>query len=457
MELARREQATKFLTMHEDKVLYKKHREFMAAGKNYKQRVFMAGNRIGKSVTAQCELVMHLTGIYPDWWEGKRFTTVNHWWIVCVDSDTIKGTFQPALLGPIGDLGNGLIPRDLIDYSTLKDAQKSDTLIDSFRVRHVSGAYSSVEFKSTKSGRAAFQGTERNILIDEECPQDVYVECLTRTMTSDCIVIMTFTPLKGLTPLIKDYYGEHGFTTESTEVGYNKYSVNATWDECGHLSESEKISLMNSIPPFQRDARSKGIPSLGAGVIYPVPETTYVIEPFEIPAHWKKMYGLDVGWKKTAAVWLAIDPDTGITYLYSEHYLGEEHPSIHASSIRARGDWIPGTIDSAANGRSQTDGENLMQMYRDLGLEIHNADKAVETGLFTCWQLLSEGRIKVFSNLTNFLAEIRLYHRDEKGKIHKSFDHLMDAWRYAMMGRDLAKVKKPPGSNRSSIPRTFSG
>jgi len=459
------EQETRFLRFFEDRNLYPKHHEFMASGLQFRQRNFIAANRIGKSTVAECELTMHLTGIYPDWWTGKKFTRAQDWWVVCVDSDTIKATVQPALLGKIGEFGTGFIPKSKLDFSTLKDATKSDTLVSSFRVKHKSGKFSTVEFKSAQSGRAAFQGSKRSIWIDEECPEDIYVECLARTMDDSGIennpeadiLMMTFTPLKGLTPVIKNFYGEIGFTTESKEVGEGKFSVNATWDDAPHLSDADKKMLWASIPPYQREARSKGMPSLGSGVIYPVPESTYVIEPIQIPKHWKKMYGLDVGWKRTAAVWLAIDPDTNLIYVYSEHYMGEAEPSVHAAAIRARGEWIPGVIDSAANGRTQTDGENLMQMYKDLGLKIQNADKAVESGIYTVWQLLSQGQIKVFSTCTNFMNEIRLYRRDEKGKIVKENDHLMDSWRYAIMGRDIATTELKPGGTWNFKPGKFIG
>ncbi len=199
---------------------------------------------------------------------------------------------------------------------------------------------------------------------------------------------------------------------------------------------------MKSLPPHQRDARSKGIPSLGAGAIYPIPEEDIKVKPFLIPEFWPRAYGFDVGWKKTAAIWGACDQEAGVWYLYSEHYRGQAEPSVHAAAIKSRGDWIPGAIDTAARGRSQIDGENLLDLYTDQGLIIHNADKAVETGLHCVFELLSTGRLKVFSTMQNWFSEYRIYRRDENGKIVKENDHLMDATRYfAMTGRDLATTK----------------
>jgi hypothetical protein len=251
--------------------------------------------------------------------------------------------------------------------------------------------------------------------------------------------MMTFTPLKGISETILNFLEGSQFC--EGPVGIGKYVTLASWDDVPHLSEEDKRILLASIPPFQRDARTRGIPQLGAGAIYPVPESEITVPRFEIPDFWPRIYGLDVGFKKTAAIWLAQDPNTNVWYAYGEYYRGEVEPSVHASAIRARGEWIPGVIDTAARGRSQIDGQNLMTMYKDLGLKINDAEKAVEAGLYTVWDLLSNGQIKIFADLNNFFAEYRMYRRDESGKVVKTNDHLMDAFRYAIMRRELAKIE----------------
>jgi hypothetical protein len=224
----------------------------------------------------------------------------------------------------------------------------------------------------------------------------------------------------------------------------------ATWDDVPHLSERVKKELWDAIPPYQRDARAKGVPQLGSGAIYPVPESDITCDPFEIPDHWPRCYALDVGWNRTAALWLAHDRQTGTVYAYSEHYRGQAEPSVHAEAIRARGAWIRGVIDPAARGRSQRDGEQLLQNYRDLGLDLTEAMNAVETGLYDVWQRLSGSRLKVFKTLPNWLSEYRLYRRDENGKIVKERDHLMDCTRYGIMsGLDIASVQGPKRTGSS--------
>lgn len=207
----------------------------------------------------------------------------------------------------------------------------------------------------------------------------------------------------------------------------------ATWDDVPHLDDDAKKELWNSIPPFQRDARTKGIPQLGSGAIYPIAEGDFTCAPFPLPKFWPRAYGLDIGWNRTAAIWAALDIETDIAYLYSEHYRSQAEPAIHAAAIKSRGDWIPGVIDPASKGRSQVDGARMIEQYAEQGLFIQAADNAVEAGIMATWERLSDGRLVVFNTLQHWLAESRMYRRDEKGKIIKKEDHLMDATRYLVM------------------------
>lgn len=209
--------------------------------------------------------------------------------------------------------------------------------------------------------------------------------------------------------------------------------VQATWDDAPHLDDKSKEELWNSIPPHERDARSKGIPVLGVGKVYPVPEDSILVEPFEMPRWWPRAYALDVGWNKTAALWGAWDRDSDVVYLYSEYYAGQQPPAVHASAIKTRGEWMTGAIDPASAGANQKDGSTLIEEYRAQGLHLTPADNTVEAGIHSVYQRLSSGGLKVFNTLQSWLSEYRIYRRDEKGKIVKENDHLMDAMRYLIM------------------------
>ena len=217
------------------------------------------------------------------------------------------------------------------------------------------------------------------------------------------------------------------------EISPSRFMVQAGWDDAPHLDKRTKDELYDSIPPFQRDARTKGVPSLGAGAIYPVEQSEITVPPFEIPSHFARGYGFDVGWNRTAAPFGAWDRDNDVLYINAEHYRGQAEPSIHAEAIKARGSWLVGAIDPASRGRSQKDGEQLLATYREHGLNLVLANNAVEAGILAVWQRLSTGRLKVFASCGNWLAEHRLYRRDENGKIVKANDHLMDGTRYLVL------------------------
>jgi hypothetical protein len=165
------------------------------------------------------------------------------------------------------------------------------------------------------------------------------------------------------------------------------------------------------------------------GKIYPVDLESILIDPIDLPKHWQKGYGLDVGWNRTAAVWGALDRDSDVLYLYSEHYMGQAEPAVHASAIKGRGK-MTGFIDPASRGRSQHDGEQLISLYRQEGLMLLEADNAVEAGIFDVYQRMTSGRLRIFRTLTNLIKELGIYHRDEHGKIVKKNDHATDAMRY---------------------------
>jgi phage terminase large subunit-like protein len=420
----------------------------MAAGNVWKERAFIAANRVGKTVTGGYEMTCHLTGKYPEWWTGRRFDDPTDCWAAGKSSKTVRDIIQQLMLGKPGSdasFGTGMIPRDLIVRTTTKHGIAD--AVETIYVKHVSGGVSSLQLKSYDQGRDAYEGSSCHaIWLDEEPDESIYSECLTRTATTHGIIYVTTTPMEGLTELILQFLpGMRPAldTDEGKPPVQTKFAVQAGWDDVPHLDPLEKAALMASYAPWQRDARTRGIPMLGSGAIYQVPQSEIIIQPFQIPAHYRRCYGLDVGWNCTATVWLAHDSDTGTVYVVDEYYRGKVEPSVHAAAINNRGKWQPGVIDPAARGRMQTDGQRLLDMYLDLGLDVEKAENARESGIFAVWELLSQGRLRIFSTCQNLLREYATYRRDRNGNIVKTNDHALDALRYAVVS-GLARAKIEP-------------
>lgn len=447
-----------------------KHRAFFEAGALYNERLFLAANRIGKSVSGAFESACHATGIYPDWWKGKRFDKPTRGWVVGSTARATRDTGQKELIGPIGAWGTGMIPKERLGkYWALSGVPQG---IDIIQVKHVSGGYSTIGFKNYEQPLQAFFGTDLEwVWMDEECPQEHYNESLIRTMTTGGIIYVTFTPLKGLTPMVvkfsekADYLAgaqkligmvseeEDQDAYEARLVDHRSYKaiIQAGWDDAPWLTEEKKAQMLDDTEPHLREARRSGKPSMGSGNVYPIAIESIMCEPFKIPDYYKLMYALDVGWNVTAAVWAAIDPQTDTVYLYDEYYGKEAPPSTHAAAIRARGPWIQGVIDPASRGRSQADGTQLIKSYKDLGLYLNPARNEVDTGLQGLWQRMTTGNFKVFNTMPHWAKEFVLYRRDLKGRIIKENDHLMDATRYVqnnlMRAKSIDQLRSTPVIN----------
>jgi len=425
---------------------YPKQLAYFKAGKKHRERLFLAANRVGKTEgVGAFEVTLHLTGKYPDWWEGRRFDHPVKAWAAGDTSKTVRDIGQEKMLGLAGNHGTGMIPGDLLVYTRPKSGIPD--AVEIAYVKHVSGENSVLVFKSYDQRREAFQGTEQDVIwLDEEPPLSIYAECLTRTMTTNGLLILTFTPLQGITELVKSFL-PGGRVTSGDPVTHNrKIMIPCTWDEVPHLDDDTKEELYESYPLYQRKARSKGIPSLGSGAIYPMDEEDIVIPDFLIPDHYVRAYGMDVGWNKTAAIWGAKNLETGIIYLYAEYYRGQAEPAVHTEAIKGFGPWIPGVIDPAANARGQKDGIRLLGEYQDAGLNLNIAANAREAGILSVYRKLTQGKLKVCKeSCPHWLEEFRMYRRDEEGKVIKQDDHLMDATRYLIMsgiGRMTAKVQE---------------
>ena len=420
---------------------YPKHMECFEGGAKYRQRGFLGGNGTGKTFgLGAYECALHLTGDYPFWWMGLRFDEPILLWACGDTRETVRNTVQMYLIGNIAvdgmeALGSGMIPRDKLGKPRI--IGNTNGACDFVQVRHNSGGWSQLQFKAYEQGRKAFQGTNVHFIwLDEEPPQQVFLECLQRGRAIDGRILLTFTPLSGHSEVVETFLNWQ----KTNQVGGSIITFHCAWDDVPHLDEQWKSATLAATPPYLRDARRRGIPSAGIGKVYTVEETEFVINPIPIPLHWRRVFGFDHGYFNTACVWVAYDKDSDIAYVYSDYKRGEVPMEMHALAIKARGDWIPGVGDASAR---ESDGKQIIDKYKALGVKLRLPDKAVDAGIQEVLSRLSTGRLKVFSTCQKLLDEYRRYRYDDKQRIVKKNDHVLDALRYVIYsGLPIATTQK---------------
>jgi phage terminase large subunit-like protein len=426
---------------------YPKQASFHEAGASHRERLLMAANQSGKTLAGGMEVAMHATGRYPEWWKGKRFDGPTVGWVAGVTGETVRDTVQRVLIGRPGQEGTGAIPKDAI--VELVPSRGVAELLDTIRVKHVSGGLSTIGLKSYEKGREKWQGeTLDYVWFDEEPPSDVYLEGLTRTNVGNKPVWMTFTPLLGMSETVRRFL---------LEQSPDRHVTTLIIDEAEHFSMEERARIIASYPPHEREARTKGVPTLGSGRIFPIAEETITCEQRDFPKHWSRIGGMDFGWDHPfAAVELVWDRDTDVVYVSRCYRIRESTPIIHASALRPWGKDLPWAWPR--DGRRETlegAGIALARQYTEQGLnmlsrhaQFEDKSVSVEAGIADMLIRMQSGRFKVFKHLHDWFDEFRLYHRKD-GKVHKEGDDLLSATRYAVMMLRYAETNVPPK------PRTF--
>lgn len=428
---------------------YAKQKEFHHSAT--RERLFMAGNQLGKTLAGAAEVAMHLTGDYPDWWEGLRFS---HPPVCLCGSESYELTrdgVQRLLVGPPmneDEWGTGFIPKSALIGQTRRSGVSG--ALDTVTVRHKSGGVSTVFFKAYEQGRGKWQATTVHyVWFDEEPPEDVYFEGITRTNATKGAVAVTFTPLKGMSSVVARYLLEESDGRSVTTM---------TIEDAEHYTEKERQDIINSYPAHEREARTKGVPALGSGRIFPIEEERITVEPFSIPDHWPQIGGLDFGWDHpTAAGCLAWDRDADVIYVTKGYRQRQATPVIHAAAIKPWGVWLPWSWPHDGNNDTAA-GENLATQYKNQGLNMlheratfEDGSNSVEAGLMEMLDRMQTGRFKVFSTIGEFFEEFRLYHRKD-GKVVKERDDLISAIRYALMMKRFAEIRRNNAGPTQSAP-----
>jgi phage terminase large subunit-like protein len=431
-------------------------------------RVLMAANQIGKSFGACMEDSYHLTGQYPDWWEGHRFSKPVTLMVAGETNESVRDILQKELFGDPTDpksLGTGTVPIDMIG----KIARKAGIVnaFDNVRVMHVSGGWSTAYFRAYEQGAKKFMGTKNHVVhADEEPPEEIW-EQMTRSIFSvpGAICYATFTPENGMTKVVDKFMNN---------LARGQALINAGWSDAKHMTNADGSwtdranMLAGTLSKSTLDMRTKGVPLSGEGLVLSVPDEQIVVPPFEIPKHWARLNGIDFGWDHPfGAASLAYDRDKDCIYLTAEYSESRALPAIHAQAIRAWGEWIPIAWPHDGLNTEKGTGDELIKQYRDVGLNClpnratnppkpgmaeGTGGNSLEASVMDMVIRMETGRFKVFSTCVKFLNEKKMYHR-KNGMIVKLHDDIISACRYGCMMIRHAKTEAPKAMGRTDTTR----
>lgn len=437
---------------------YPKQKMFFRLGATKRERIFLAGNQVGKTEAGAFEAMCHATGLYPDWWDGKRFNHKTVGWVAGVSSNDVKRVAQRKLCGPPGvesEWGTGLIPKDcLLERAMSRGVTDA---IDELQVQHFNqdgrkDGVSRIIFKSYEQGRKTFQGDTIDWGWGDEEPdptpnqQDVYPEFVTR-LAGHGIMFTTYTPM----------YGPTDFTNRFTMGDEDKGVVSMMLDEVpdkahgGHFSDEEKEQRKREAMAGGQanyDARIRGIPKLGEGVIFATPEAQVIEPPLDyIPAYWAKGWGIDFGIGHPFGAALCFwDRDNDVVHVHHAYRARDTLSIVHAAAIKRVAAGVPVFWPKDGADRDPHGGGTLADGYKRHGLLMHSqhahwpdGSLSTEAGIEEWREREQTGRIKFAAHLAELLEERRYYHRKE-GKIVKIRDDILSAVRIFLMMKRFART-----------------
>ena len=434
---------------------FEHQKKFFLTGKS-ERRGILAANRVGKTVSTCYETAMHLTGIYPEWWEGHRFTTAITAMVAGEGWSQVALVLQNELIGTqdvkiTENLGTGAIPRDCIVLDTMRNDGANCIGVE---VRHTSGSNSYLLFANYTQEVRQLQGFKLNLAVfDEQPPDDFFSEIVTRTATTQGKVLCSFTPLKGLNGLVSKFWNkEEGY--EFIRVSWDDVPEYSPWGEPFLLKETRR-QLERDYLPHEREARIAGKPVMGKGAVFQLGSwptyKTGEIDFLRMPRI-QRVIALDLGLvnDKTVISLMYWEPHERIAYLHRQiivQGIEEAVPTQYINHLlrpEVFGTPIVLPADANTQGRYTMSSNSIRELFEQYELNVY--EKAIMNppdgqgrvtnhksyGINQMRQMLEVGSLMINENCTHFLSEAQNYFVDEKGRFSDP-DDCIDSARYAIM------------------------
>jgi phage terminase large subunit-like protein len=428
---------------------YEPQMRFFAEGARRHQRLIRGGNQVGKSFACAFEASLHMTGQYPRWWTGRRFSKPTRGWVVGPERTLVRDGPQKQLTAKQGEFGSGLIPLAAFAGKPVM-VPGGGGCIDTMSVAHETegkrDGISTATFKSFEQGSEKMQAESVDwVWIDERCSEEIYSELMARTTATDGIVFLSYTPLKGGGELTYRFLNEYSA---------DRADIRIDAAEAKHISAARRAELEESYLPHEREARIHGIPQLGIAHVFPFPIES-LMRPLsgdnrEIKSWARYIVGFDFGFGHPAAAALCAwvnEPEEFIVVDGFRMERAEAFTHVKRIASMCRGLRIPIAWPHDGHQHEKGSGIALADVYRRLGapmLASHAENKGggyhVEPAIEEMCGYMKREQFGIANHMTELAEEILSYHRDEDYKIVKLRDDLISAVRYAFMSRRSGKV-----------------
>ena len=431
--------------------------KFFATGHS-QRRGILAANRIGKTVSTCTETAFHLTGLYPDWWPktAKRFDKPVTAMVAGEGWSQVALVLQNELLGTNDvkieeQIGTGAIPKDRIVFNTMR---KDGANCIGVEIRHRSGSNSYLLFANYTQEVRQMQGFKLNLAVfDEQPPDDFFSEIVTRTATTQGMVLCSFTPLKGLNGLVSKFWNhEEGY--DHIRVSWDDVPEYDPWGEPFLLKET-RLQLERDYLPHERDARRNGVPVMGKGAVFQIRNwPTYKTGEYDFRniSGVHRIIALDLGLVNDRTVislmyWMPHEQEGWLDRQIVVRGTEEANPMNYVNHLmrpEVFGTPIVLPADAGTQGRYTMNSQSLREFLEDYELNLYphpimnppdehgKQNNHKSFGVNVMRQMLEIGTFHVNENCVEFLREAQNYYVDEKGRFSDP-DDCIDSARYGLI------------------------
>lgn len=262
-----------------------------------KGRLYIGGNRAGKTIANVLECIMWITKTHP---HRKMPIEPVRGRLVCVD-------FKNGLDKIILPLFKQWLPEKYLigsDWDKSYDKHHETLTLNN-------GSF--IEFMSYDQDLDKFAGTSRHFCsFDEEPPETIFNECKARLVDTYGDWWISMTPVDGMTWVYDKVF--EPWEQDPVNCGYTV--VQADMLDNPHISPESAEMFLSGLDPKERSAREKGqFVQLGGRVFKSFdPEVHKVNFDFKITSEMRIYTSIDIGWAHpTAWLWHAVEPNGHIT------------------------------------------------------------------------------------------------------------------------------------------------